>query len=408
MKRFIAHSLLLLLLLFSCSCSNNSDAGEVIPKYEISFTKVASIENLDFSKQETVSHIPFMGRIDADKWGRVFVADGGLMRESQTVRVFNEYGNHVTDVGRSGSGPGEFRNLSHINIRSDRMIAYDEMQSKLNIYYLSEPGSEIEVEFSNSLKLDPGNWSHIDVLNATQPVEFYLSESDHVLIGFRQHSRSSDPDRKRMMYYFLMDMEGRLIPDKIFEREYVGFFEGTGVPGPQLISSWNFPFTRSSLFTVSGNGNIFSAWSEDFLIDVYDPDGNHLRTFEFPFKKSKLDRNEIIHLYADHSSSRVASRARRENFPETWPAMHQMIADDQNRLWVATITDDSEHYEWWVTDEYGKLLATFKWPGSRLLRTTEQQEIKRVKNDYVYTHRTYEDTEIEKIIVYRILMNGVD
>lgn len=410
MKR-LASCYLLLLFLISCSEKKDeigTDSDELTPMYEISFTEYASIENIDFSEQEKASHIHFMGKIDVDKWGRLYVADGGLMRESQSIRVFNERGKHVMDLGRRGSGPGEFRNLSQVHIRSDRMMTYDEMQNQLNIYSLNEPGSEVEVEFSNSIKLNPRNWNHIDDLKATQPIEFYLRESGYILVGFRELSRSSDPDRKRMIHYFLMDMEGQLLPEKIFKREDVGFFDGTGVPGPQLITTWNFPFTRSSLFAVSGNENMFSAWTDDFLINVFDPEGNHLRTIEFPFEKSKLDRNEIVQHYNNHSNPRVASIVRSESFPGTWPALHQMIVDDENRLWVATITDDSEFYEWWVLDEYGKLLAKFNWPGRRLYRTTEQQEIKRIKNNRLYTHQIDEDSETEKIIVYRVEMHSTN
>jgi hypothetical protein len=63
--------------------------------------------------------------------GRLVVADAG----SRSIRYFDRDGRHLKTTGRSGGGPGEFRNLRSISrIRGDTVIAWDAVQRRASYY----------------------------------------------------------------------------------------------------------------------------------------------------------------------------------------------------------------------------------------------------------------------------------
>lgn len=50
-------------------------------------------------------------------------------------------------------------------------------------------------------------------------------------------------------------------------------------------------------------------------------------------------------------------------YPETWPALHNMIVDDLGKLWVATITESDSTFKWYIIGEDEKLKASFNFSG---------------------------------------------
>ena len=65
-------------------------------------------------------------------------------------------------------------------------------------------------------------------------------------------------------------------------------------------------------------------------------------------------------------------------YPEYWPALHDMFLDDQQRLWVSTVTRDRSLSEWFVIDDkQQEITARFKWPTAK--------QIWDVRNGHAYT-----------------------
>jgi len=89
-----------------------------------------------------------------------------------------------------------------------------------------------------------------------------------------------------------------------------------------------------------------------------------------------------------------------DNLPESWPALNDLLIDDENRLWVSTIVEDFEIFEWWVLEETGELITRFKWP--------RDEPIEVVKNGYMYTLETDEDTGLQQVVRYRIEMTETE
>ena len=92
----------------------------------------------------------------------------------------------------------------------------------------------------------------------------------------------------------------------------------------------------------------------------------------------------------------LADLVSQNKVPDTWPAMDNMIIDDDGRLWIATIVEDLDVFEWWLLEETGELLSKFKWP--------RDEPIVTVKNGKVYTRQTDVETGLERVVRYGIEM----
>lgn len=165
----------------------------------------------------------------------------------------------------------------------------------------------------------------------------------------------------------------------------------------------SFPFSGKSLLSVSDEGHLYAANNtEKFRIDVYDACKGHIRTFQHPFNNVPLTRSGIIERYRNNekiASLREGTALKMireaETLPEIWPALETMFFDDENRLWISTIVDDFEVYEWWVLKTTGEMLTKFKWP--------RDKPIEAVTNGFLYTRET-DEMGVASIVRYRIEM----
>src|SRR5690606_39005282 len=95
-------------------------------------------------------------------------------------------------------------------------------------------------------------------------------------------------DEQPQSYYYLMNLDGDIISEKIFSHISNTLYEGTGVSGPVRIRD-DLPFpnasTRSILLTVDDEWNIYSVWTEDFHITVKNISSGINYEIAYPFKK---------------------------------------------------------------------------------------------------------------------------
>ena len=82
--------------------------------------------------------------------------------------------------------------------------------------------------------------------------------------------------------------------------------------------------------------------------------------------------------------------------PETWPALNDMLVDDEKRLWISTIMEDFDVNEWWVIEDNGNVIAKFEWP--------RDEPIEAVKNGYIYT-RKVDEMDVVLIVQYSFRLN---
>lgn len=370
---------------------------EAEPDYSIdleeeSFFKAPDKYSLNWF-DETVTLYSWLESIEVDDSGRVFIADNSATK----IHVFDGEGNYRTSLGGKGSGPGEYLGITDTEIVSNNLHVFDFMGFRTTVYSLDS----LQVLTSEAVK-PPVNQDEIDEISGWLRWRLLLRSDGTYLAGFRKQrpdARVGSPgynlNKDRPKKYYLMNKESKIISDEIFEvrksRERL-----VAQVGDRHLSNFRpLPFLGRTVVTISDDNHIYTTWTNDFLIKVYGPDGNYLRAIYYQIKKKPLIREELLSLVDKEDRNRELIE--HAELPKTWPAIHSMIADDKNRLWVSGNVAEDGMNEWRVLQNTGELIARFQWPDNR--------SIKAVKDGYAYACVTKEKTGQQTIVKYRIEMD---
>lgn len=371
-----------ILLLIGCSQEAQTDADPQIPKefqeldnltvypadseplYDISMSEVATYG----STNEVL-----IGRMGAKRIGDTFIFITDYPQK--TIHVYRPDGSYVKSIGRAGRGPGEFLDISNLLIHNNRLYVHDSHHKRFQIFSLED------LEYTTSFDVQIENRGAIDELNnaiaSFVPISIYDDGSFLVLFeSIRNPIWQPEGDMDGARYYFVLNKEGTKLLDKVHEQTYTYLLSDDTNVRP-------VPFDSKPLATISENGGLVTANSNDFLLKFFDAEGNYQYAFYHPVSKRKLSleqaRNIITADFSDNRD-RMNEYLRSLNsidLPPAWPALQHITMDEQNRLWVATIIDDDSFYQWWILNKKGKLLARFEWPVNERFFEADKE--------YVYT-----------------------
>jgi hypothetical protein len=334
--------------------------------------------------------------------GQVFIAN------NHQIEAFDAEGNHLKTLGRQGRGPGEFNNHHPLvpRITSNSVYAFDHGSSRINVYQADS------LSFSHSFILDKRiimrsleeERSHLFLSED----EILMVNDSLILLGFIEpYQESVHGGFKR--FIMLNYRSGEVVSDSILyykmhpNNSSVSLVLGTGKKLPYIPKQ--MPPESYMKVSFDQDHNIYAARGEDFLIKEYDRDGTYKRAIYYPYEHSRLDsedREAIIEYHATKSQ-----REEDYDYPSHWPAIHEFFVDDEGRIWVATITDDNENYEWWILKNDGQLIAKFKRSGERIKRNYQRQKstpLPIVKNGYFYISETDEESGANVVVKYKIVL----
>lgn len=363
-------------------------------------------DSLTLEKDEVFGSTPdvIVGVIAAftvDHQNRVYIAD----RSQTTVHIFNSDGGYFKSLGRQGQGPGEFAAVSPTTTMQihNNLLYVTNFANSWNFFPdRAEVFSLDDFSFSHSIDLLAGNKGDFGQLKGYYPIRLYPMEEEKILVKYRRMPGDYKEEKSEIKYVF-QDHSGIIQGDPVFTQQdhiqLVHFVRNAEMPYDAISS---FPFFKRSLFAPTTDDHFFTAQTDEFEIQFYNSDGSIIRSFNHPFEKQPLSRRELIKSYESEKSSLgdgVAADMIREaeNLPKTWPALNDLLVDDQNRLWVSTVVEDFDVYEWWVLEDSGDVIAKFEW--------SRDKPIREVKNGYAYTLETEEETGLQTVVRYTIEMN---
>jgi hypothetical protein len=330
-----------------------------------------------------------------DNKGRVFIPD-----DNKHIDVFAPDGRYLTHLGRKGKGPGEFIFIGYMRMGPKYLYVWESQLERINVYSLDS------LSFSHEIKLDHQYWSHIKKLqNMMFAGLIFAGMNGKLLIRFvpinpdllRKPELRKKYEKRDRYHYYWMSLEGKIIPHEVLQQQAQKWVYDTcnncKYSGP---AGFHLPFSPKPLIAVSHDGIIFAASSKRFSINVYNAQGAYLSTLHYAYKNTPLKRKSLIKRYnIFRYNIPQLDVVKHRKLPKTWPALHLMLIDDQNRLWVSTIVENQKVYQWWVLNKEGKLLARFIWP--------RDKPIQDIKNNYLYaTVRNKEG--VARIVKYKIQM----
>lgn len=379
--RKLTHGILLVILLAGCSNSETEDLPahisglENLTAYPLGSEPLSTIKltpEQHFGSTEELS-IGRTSEIDVDPSGRVFITEA--TQGHAAVHIFRRDGTYSGTLGGYGEGPGEFLSIINPQVAGDTFYALDGIQLKIQAFSLET------LAYDYAIPLNPDSWSQIDDLQDAFPAEFTALRDETFLIGF-----SKLEGHENLVLRYKVDKNGTIISDKILEQ-----VESENFITPDQKAFYYSPFSSRGLIAVSDDDRLFSVRTGNILIKEHDSAGNYLHSFYHPFNNRKLDRDHVLNLYDDE---RYKKAVRNTGNPDTWPALHSLVIDDENRFWISTIGNDQDLYDWWVLNETGELIATFTWP--------KNNQIQVVQNGFLYTVEADEDTDLQDVVRYRV------
>ncbi|REL37782.1 6-bladed beta-propeller [Rhodohalobacter sp. SW132] len=324
-----------------------------------------------------------MGEVAVNENGRVYIADSDQLK----IKVYAPDGQFLTRLGRRGEGPGEFIELSGIQTSQNRLFTFDRNQQRAVVF-------DTETLSYNQMISLAGNRNEIQELRGSYLNKFYPRNDGSFLMLFLASNTAEgvndwDKIETRTLSY-LLDESGNVDSEKLFERtssyQVILPLGGRSVGMP-------VKFYGALLTDQSDDDHIYLAWSEDFLIKKYSPAGEYMDAFYYNVPRVSLDPENA---FPEAGPELIREAARSAEIPETAPVLDEMHIDDENRLWISTIVEDFDVYEWWVLEETGELITTFEWP--------RDEPIEVVRNGMMYTRETDEETGLQQVVRYQIEM----
>lgn len=306
---------------------------------------------------------------------------------------FDSTGKYLQRLGGEGRGPGEFTGILDIKIQSDQLFAFDYFQFRSTFFSLDSLDlMEVRNVYTNRTpdREELRGWPSqlVSMISDDLYIVGYMNEMRNANYGTENYNL----DQERPVRYYVVDREGKIRSDMIVELKDMKNITAD-VDGNHLFNLSPVPFLQQPMISISNEGYIYTANSEDPLIQMHEPNGDYLKAFYIPMEKKSMDRDELIKLFAeeDEENTNLLLHA---DLPEKWPALSRIITDDENNIWISTIPANDSLHEWLVIDDAGKLIATFRWPRNR--------SIEKIKDGYLYALETDEETGLQQIVRYGI------
>jgi len=340
--------------------------------------------------------------IAVDERDRVFIAD----IDNTQIHVFEPEGKYITSFGRQGSGPAEFEAVTpqtSMTVSSDKLYITDYVGAR-NFFPSRAQIFDLEdLSFIRTMKLIPTNRKDYSKLQGHFPNRIFPRENGNYLVSFRKQPHDYKEATSYIRYYIL-DGNGTIVNGPILVqknlRNLTHYVKDVPTPYTAVTS---FAFFEKSLLAVSEKDSLFTARSMEFKINVMGPDGNQARIFQHPFNNVPFNRKGVLEHYRKKDLSYLGDGValsmirEAENLPSQWPALSKMFFDDKNRLWIATIVENFDVYQWWILKKSGEVITKFEWPRDKPIKT--------VKNGYLYTQEK-NDKSVSSIVKYKINMSG--
>jgi hypothetical protein len=349
--------------------------SESEPKYSIQLIK----EHL-FTETDEVyfSHI---GEVAVDNLGRVLISE--MSMGNRAIHMFNPDGTYEGQLGSEGRGPGEYQTPVHLQIVGATAYIYDNLLNRITAYSLTD------LEDIRSISVSAGDYIDRREIGGLSPQSLFVLDNKEIVIGFGAFSSRIEDNYTR---YFGADEQGKFMPDKLFKLRAKNVFSfNDGIHSSESL----LPFDRDSFIQYSSD-RFYTVWSDQFLIKIYDENGDMVKGIYHPVNKVPFNQDDYVENFMP---SRLERAVQHMDFPEYWPVVEDLLVDDQERLWVAVNTDDFEMYEWWVLDNNGELKARFKW--------SRNKRIKDIKNGFLYTLERESVDGVQNVAKYQIELDEI-
>jgi len=316
--------------------------------------------------------------------GRIAVADG----QTNEIRLFAPFGEHLFNTGGSGSGPGEFTTLGGLfRVTGDSLAATNVFERTLSVF-------GPDGQWVRSVRLEQPEGA------SAYWVEQVLENGSLLVQGSREFATG--------------------IPEEGYQRSQVtlSVYSGIGEPlsllgsfaGSELqVEEWNGRLTARSLAmgrevkaVVSGEG-IFVGETDRFEIRRYDYDGNLTAILRadvppVPFTDDVRQRwieQALLRLDDPERIRRARDQFDTYLWPDSLPVFSEFRGDGEGNLWVKRFRPSYLLGPdlWWVFEPNGHLLSSLEIP--------ENLAVHAISGGFL-AGLTRDELDVERVVVFRL------
>lgn len=268
-----------------------------------------------------------------------------LDAEDVIIKIYDDRGHWIRNIGKRGQGPGEYTTISDFEISKDSHVFICDIRQR-RISILKSDGT-----FDSSFLM-------------TGPCErLELDYSGHVYIQQNAIFKQTSTSGSRHWEWFIIRTDS--MGKNPFE---YGKFQGPKIvwwPRQTEEGLWIKKHTsmdsHTTVWIVDKEGRLYLGYSRDYLISVLDKKGKPLFKFgrEFTSIKHPLYSPDLAH-------------------PEYYPAFYSryLFFDDEGNLWLKQYTE---------SNEAGHLYDVFSTDGIYIRQAVVPERIIRYQNGKVYT-----------------------
>ncbi|MXZ05417.1 MAG: 6-bladed beta-propeller [Rhodothermaceae bacterium] len=315
-------------------------------------------------------------QVSADSEGKVYVVESSF----SGIHVFSAVGDHITSIGRSGVGPGEFQNPPQIYVgRNDTLYAFDFWPRRLSVF---SPESH-KLEYS--LSLGSSN-------DACPPTSLLGVEPEgYVLICSESVASPSEAHMTRYHRVYVQNRAGRVVSESIavlpVREELIHTTHDT-------MQFHSLRYGRSPHFVYALGGSLYYAWNDAISIQVVGLNGtlqNEIKVSHEPVQVIRKERDDALAYY--RTLDPPFDNHARARLPATKPAFSYFLVDDLDRLWISqSLREDVSETEWLIVDQQGQVIA------STML--SNQMRPMRIRGNRVYGRLIDSDTRVHMVVVW--------
>lgn len=358
--------------------------GGAAPKYSVELVPEQTLGK---------SGKPYLTQVQdciVDDKGSVIIQDLDNKKDYNFPNVlyaYNPDGSFRTQVGGPGRGPGEYGFILRAQAKAGKIIVFDFTNKRLNIYNTNDYTREdtILLEQFKNTDHEAASGFEFGYVQPRMDGNYLATFSESASTGGRTENK-----------YLLMDRDGKVLDFK--SHNFSSVLSIRTNSGPISAPSVPLDFMGVYIDALSSDDARYSAWSQDFLIKKYDSHGTYQSAIYYNVQGSPFDFSDYTE-DAGYSQSDVMDKLDKvdEELPEANPVIADLKVDDKNRIWVAVPTGvNSDSYEWWILDESGQLLAKLVLP--------RDKEIYDIRDGFLYSKKTNEETDTEYVVKYRIAL----
>ena len=402
-------SLCILSSLFFIQCSHNSTSekteNQELDRLTVYPADSEPIYDVNLLQEQTFGVVKDPGEpylivitdCEVDESNRVIVR--GQDNDFKTgLHVYNPDGTYRKQIGRIGSGPGEYEFVSpNFQINNGRLFLYDGTNARLSIFEADD------YSFEGTTVLQDWDVRDLEAVRNMQLSDFHARSDGNLLAIFKAFPNGSGFAANTK--FMLVDTEGNsLSTEPLIElpSPFYLIFDNQGDSMFPISARIPLPFLGSSHFVLSNDDKIFTARTDDFLIKKYDREGAYQYAFYYPVTGPPFDIKSFIksNTYLTQSVFKNELVNADIEIPESFSVIGDIRVDDKHRIWVSVMVESYQTYEWWILGESGVLLAKIFLP--------ENNSICDIQDGYLYT-RSFDskgsnDPESweSKVVKYRI------